>query len=446
MAQHTIEEAEAANIQLAGTFFRSYLAPLARRYLEVTTEAALSIDGTSTESSGRAGAPPGPQRNTVLSKWKRLVGLQSDARGEVTWAAGATEAAADAYEEVEEADLCAGFSGDVGGGVGALGGGVELSSASTSAATKCKKRARAATKAGDGGAGQLGGGDDANGGGGGGGGGDGGGDGGDGGDGGPARPSSSGAKRAEVRARCVGAAEHDRASPMVQEWLHPPKVPRYQGPKQEPFSDHMPPLVLTRDTIAKGCAHLAANDPQMAEVIARVGVDTLCDSIGEMGAEMGGRGREPSNNDLFDQLLRSITFTQISVQAGTAMLKRLANQVLVANARLPPAERLDAAAVEMLQVRGVAHGRAEFTPQMIRMLTPAQLGSGPADQAAGFSGAKVAYISELAHKFLNGDFSIERAKALDDRRLAAYVMSLKGIGDWCAGVVMCHFFRRAVRS
>ena len=62
---------------------------------------------------------------------------------------------------------------------------------------------------------------------------------------------------------------------------------------------------------------------------------------------------------------------------------------------------------------------------MIRMLTPAQLGSGSADKAAGFSGAKVTYITEFTHKFLNSDFSIERAKALDDRQLAAYVMSLK---------------------
>lgn len=43
MAQHTIEEAQAANIHLCGNFFRNYLAPVARRFEEVSLEAALAV-------------------------------------------------------------------------------------------------------------------------------------------------------------------------------------------------------------------------------------------------------------------------------------------------------------------------------------------------------------------------------------------------------------------
>lgn len=46
MAQHTIEEAQAANIQLCGSFFRNYLAPVARRFEEVSLEAALAVAPT----------------------------------------------------------------------------------------------------------------------------------------------------------------------------------------------------------------------------------------------------------------------------------------------------------------------------------------------------------------------------------------------------------------
>lgn len=72
--------------------------------------------------------------------------------------------------------------------------------------------------------------------------------------------------------------------------------------------------------------------------------------------------------------------------ASASMLKKLAREVLVANERLPPDQRLAPETVNMLQERGVNHGRAEFTPHMISMLKPAQLGAGA---GAGYSQNKV---------------------------------------------------------
>ena len=49
MAEHTLEEAQFANIRLAGTFFREYIAPVATRYRErIDLEATLTAGGTGT--------------------------------------------------------------------------------------------------------------------------------------------------------------------------------------------------------------------------------------------------------------------------------------------------------------------------------------------------------------------------------------------------------------
>ena len=64
MAEHTVEEAEAANIHLAGNFFRQYLAPNARKYVEISHEAALAI------SEGVA-----LNKNTVLNKFKNKASI-----------------------------------------------------------------------------------------------------------------------------------------------------------------------------------------------------------------------------------------------------------------------------------------------------------------------------------------------------------------------------------
>ena len=97
--------------------------------------------------------------------------------------------------------------------------------------------------------------------------------------------------------------------------------------------------------------------------------------------------------------------------------------MIIANERLDVSQRLPAETVATLEERGVAHGRAEFTPRMIAMLQPSQLGAGSA--GAGFSSPKVTYIRELTDKFCRGLFSINEAKSLSDRQLAKYMTSLK---------------------
>ena len=60
----------------------------------------------------------------------------------------------------------------------------------------------------------------------------------------------------------------------------------------------------------------ATNDPKMARLIARVGADAIAANVGAV--------RPPDNARLFDVLLKSITFSQISVDAGNGILRKLA--------------------------------------------------------------------------------------------------------------------------
>ena len=154
-----------------------------------------------------------------------------------------------------------------------------------------------------------------------------------------------------------------RASPAVQRWLKPPKVcaqvPVYpcnlpaiavlavltassrspivpvpplcrlsqiakEGKERKreafgEFSDAVPPVVLDRATIDKAIRHLSANDPKMARLISRVGADALAANVGDV--------LPPDEVRLFDVLLKSITFSMISVEAGNAILRKLARQV-----------------------------------------------------------------------------------------------------------------------
>ncbi len=106
--QHTVEEAEAANIRLCGAFFRDYLAPLARRFTEISVEAALEGGdaaggkGGGGKSGGRGGGGGGRVRKAFL----RLLheDLEGGAgRGGAAAAASGEEEGAHGEEEAAEA-------------------------------------------------------------------------------------------------------------------------------------------------------------------------------------------------------------------------------------------------------------------------------------------------------------------------------------------------------
>ena len=58
-ALHDTDCAQAANIHLAGNFFRQYLAPVARRYHEINYESVLAIGGA-TGAKPKKGAMEAP--------------------------------------------------------------------------------------------------------------------------------------------------------------------------------------------------------------------------------------------------------------------------------------------------------------------------------------------------------------------------------------------------
>ena len=116
-----------------------------------------------------------------------------------------------------------------------------------------------------------------------------------------------------------------RASSKVQRWLNPPKpTAGKKGPPRPAFgefSDVLPPIVLDKLTVAKGLRHLSANDPRLARLIARVGTDAIAANVGTVHL--------PDDTRLFDVLLKSITFSLISVDAGNAILRKLARHVSI---------------------------------------------------------------------------------------------------------------------
>ena len=82
MAEGTVEEAEAANIRLCGTFFRHYISPHSRQFEQIAIDANLS---TATAGSSRATNPSSKSRSSVQSAFRKglalLASTPTDAAG-----------------------------------------------------------------------------------------------------------------------------------------------------------------------------------------------------------------------------------------------------------------------------------------------------------------------------------------------------------------------------
>jgi DNA-3-methyladenine glycosylase II len=135
----------------------------------------------------------------------------------------------------------------------------------------------------------------------------------------------------------------------------------------------------------------------LAEVIAAVGPNGLGDA----------RAGRP--DDHYGALVRAIVGQQLSTKAARSIYLRLT-------------ERFD--------------GRTP-TPQEVLADDPEELRA-----AAGLSRAKVGYLRSLAEHTLTGELELERLDELDDERVTAELVAVKGLGVWTAHMFLMFHLQR----
>jgi 3-methyladenine DNA glycosylase/8-oxoguanine DNA glycosylase len=140
---------------------------------------------------------------------------------------------------------------------------------------------------------------------------------------------------------------------------------------------------------AEACAHLVAADPILADVIRRTGACVL---------------RPPGGHSLFDALLRSIVYQQLSGKAAGTILSRVV-------ALYAPAPTPDPAAL-------LATDDAVL-------------------RSAGLSRNKTAAIKDLARHTLDGTVpTLAGARALSDEELVDRLTVVRGIGRWTVEMLL----------
>jgi 3-methyladenine DNA glycosylase/8-oxoguanine DNA glycosylase len=131
------------------------------------------------------------------------------------------------------------------------------------------------------------------------------------------------------------------------------------------------------------CRHLAAVDPVLGELIARVGDFTMQPTLG---------------HSLFRVLARSIVYQQLTGRAAATILGRVTG--LFAPKRFP-------------------------TPRDLLEISPERL------RAAGLSTAKTAALRDLAARTLDGTVpSLARVRRMKDEEIIARLTAVRGIGRW----------------
>jgi 3-methyladenine DNA glycosylase/8-oxoguanine DNA glycosylase len=137
------------------------------------------------------------------------------------------------------------------------------------------------------------------------------------------------------------------------------------------------------------CGHLAAADPVLAQVIARTGPCRL---------------RPPWGRSLFDALLRSIVYQQLSGKAAETILSRVL--ALYAPARVPDPAALLATEDAVLR-------------------------------AAGLSRNKTVALKDLARHALAGTIpALPQARALSDDELVDRLTVVRGVGRWTVEMLL----------
>jgi DNA-3-methyladenine glycosylase II len=151
---------------------------------------------------------------------------------------------------------------------------------------------------------------------------------------------------------------------------------------------------------AKARRELAATDPTMAALIAR---------LGEIDIETRLRRRsEERPADAYGALLRAIVGQQLSTKAARTIYGRILD---LFDGATPPPERLLEA--DETDLRG-----------------------------AGLSGRKVEYIRDLASHVLSGELELDRLGELSDEEVIAEIVAVRGLGVWTAEMFLLFHLER----
>jgi DNA-3-methyladenine glycosylase II len=141
----------------------------------------------------------------------------------------------------------------------------------------------------------------------------------------------------------------------------------------------------------KALNHLRKVDPVMGAIIERVGPYAV-----------------RYNQPVFDTLVRSITYQQLSGKAAATIFGRL-----VAAAKVSP-----------------------LTPEAILKLRPARM------RALGLSGQKMEYIRTLARMTRDGEISFEGLADLEDHAVIEHLTQVKGVGVWTVQMFLMFALKR----
>ena len=149
---------------------------------------------------------------------------------------------------------------------------------------------------------------------------------------------------------------------------------------------------MTRVALRAAIGQVAARDPVLAELVARVG-------------PIRHRPRDPAGP--FGALVRAIVYQQLAGRAAQAIFGRVLAAV----------------------------GDA---------LTPEALAAVPDEtlRAAGLSGNKLASLRDLTAKVLDGSVVLRKSSRLGDAELVAELVTVRGIGRWTAEMYLMFELRR----
>jgi DNA-3-methyladenine glycosylase II len=151
---------------------------------------------------------------------------------------------------------------------------------------------------------------------------------------------------------------------------------------------------------AKARRELAATDPTMATLIAR---------LGEIDIETRLRRRsEERPADAYGALLRAVVGQQLSTKAARTIYGRILD---LFDGATPPPERLLEA--DEADLRG-----------------------------AGLSGRKVEYIRDLASHVLSGELELDRLGELSDEEVVDEIVAVRGLGVWTAEMFLLFHLER----
>lgn len=137
--------------------------------------------------------------------------------------------------------------------------------------------------------------------------------------------------------------------------------------------------IASKSELRKAAEQLSQNDPKLEPIIARAGLAKF----------------EP-HTDYYGALVNSIIGQQLSVKAATSIKQRFRN----------------------------LYDNAMPTPEQILETEVAEL------RAVGFSGAKAAYVNDLAQHILDGKVDFATLNKLSNDEIIQELTDVKGIGEW----------------